>query len=137
MIEAWRLRRQHREGGQLVRHGRSRPGQHPDRGERRDGGPPRREPPPEQRPREQDGPLGERHADKSGEGARRPNRPRHAEERRGGSRAPRADSHRGNGQGGRGQNRSREDRRPPDPNSPFAKLLVLKAQLEGRDGDKQ
>jgi ATP-dependent RNA helicase SUPV3L1/SUV3 len=144
MIEVWRLRRQHREASQPARHGRSRPGQRPDQGERRDGGRPRREPPREQsqRSREQGGPPGERprperRAEAAGEGERRTNRPRYAEDRRGGSREPRADAPRGNGQGARGPNRPREDRRMPDPDSPFAKLLALKAQLEGRDGDKQ
>jgi ATP-dependent RNA helicase SUPV3L1/SUV3 len=46
-----------------------------------------------------------------------------------------AEARRSNGQ----EPRRREERRdkPPDPNSPFAKLAALKAQLEGRDGDKR
>jgi ATP-dependent RNA helicase SUPV3L1/SUV3 len=149
MIEVWRLRRQHREAGQHARHGRARPGPRAEGGERRgEGGRPRREPPREQgqRLREQAGlpgvrPRPERRAETSEEREHRPNRPRHAErhaeDRRSGSRDPRTEGQRGNGQSPRGPNRPREDRRAPDPNSPFAKLLALKAQLEGRDGDKQ
>jgi len=50
-----------------------------------------------------------------------------------------------NGKGPRPEHRreERQDRRPerrekaPDPNSPFAKLLALKQQLESRDTDKR
>jgi ATP-dependent RNA helicase SUPV3L1/SUV3 len=67
---------------------------------------------------------------------RGPRGPRRSDERRGPPREQRgAEARRNNGQ----EQRRREERRdkPPDPNSPFAKLLALKAQLEGRDGDKR
>ena len=67
---------------------------------------------------------------------RPPRGPRRSDERRGTQREGRgAEARRSNGQ----EPRRREERRdkPPDPNSPFAKLAALKAQLEGRDGDKR
>ena len=69
-----------------------------------------------------------------------------SDERRGAPRGDRAQARReNNGKGPRPEHRpdQRQDRRPerrekaPDPNSPFAKLLALKQQLESRDTDKR
>ena len=77
----------------------------------------------------------------------RPDRgPGKSDERRGAPRGDRAQARReNNGKGPRPEHRHdrSQDRRPerrekaPDPNSPFAKLLALKQQLESRDTDKR
>ena len=141
-IEVWRLHRRHHDGGQ-ARQGR-------ERSRRAEGGAgrdarPRRERPdrPERRPGGPGGPHERRaeapdsaKADAAGTETRPPRGPRRSDERRGTQREGRgAEARRSNGQ----EPRRREERRdkPPDPNSPFAKLAALKAQLEGRDGDKR
>ncbi|HYI89462.1 MAG TPA: helicase, partial [Beijerinckiaceae bacterium] len=141
-IEVWRLHRRHHDGAQ-ARQGR-------ERSRRAEGGAgrdarPRRERPdrPERRPGGPGGPHERRaeapdsaKADAAGTETRPPRGPRRSDERRGTQREGRgAEARRSNGQ----EPRRREERRdkPPDPNSPFAKLAALKAQLEGRDGDKR
>ncbi|HEX5867379.1 MAG TPA: helicase, partial [Beijerinckiaceae bacterium] len=140
-IEVWRLHRRHHDGAQ-ARHGRERSRraegagrdarprrERPDRPERRSGGPGG----PHERRAEGPEPA---KADATGTEARPPRGPRRSDERRGTQREGRgAEARRSNGQ----EPRRREERRdkPPDPNSPFAKLAALKAQLEGRDGDKR
>lgn len=123
-IEVWRQHRRHHEGGQ-ARHGRGRPerGERHERGERR----PRHgqaetkgERPSGERPPRQDRRPDRREA--QGEGGRAQNRP---------PRGPARDDRRGP----RPEKRFEERReKQPDPNSPFAKLMALKAQLE--DGKK-
>ncbi|RDI61955.1 helicase-related protein [Microvirga subterranea] len=124
-IEVWRQGRRHHEGGQ-ARHGRGRP----HRGERQDRRP-RGEAQGEagERPNRQ-GPRPDRRPDHrreaQGEGGRpqqdRGPRPGRHDERRG----PRPDKrHEGRRDGGH-ERREKQ----PDPNSPFAKLMALKAQLE-------
>jgi ATP-dependent RNA helicase SUPV3L1/SUV3 len=143
MIEIWRQHRR-QDGGQ-PRHGRGRPerGERSERGERRPrhGGEAQGERPGSERP------AGERPA------GERPPRHDHRPDRR-------PDRRESQGEGGRPQNQNRPPRGPgrpddrrnprpekraegrrdgggherreklPDPNSPFAKLLALKAQLE-------
>jgi ATP-dependent RNA helicase SUPV3L1/SUV3 len=140
LIEVWRLHRRHHDGAQ-ARHGR-------ERSRRAEGGAgrdarPRRERPdrPERRPggpheRRAEGPQPATADAVVGTDTRPPRGPRRPDERRGTQREGRgAEARRSNGQ----EPRRREERRdkPPDPNSPFAKLAALKAQLEGRDGDKR
>jgi ATP-dependent RNA helicase SUPV3L1/SUV3 len=156
-VEVWRQGRRHHEGGH-ARHGRG-------RGERRDGRPRQGERPPGDRPpgeRPQGerphggraaGTLGDRgprqerphregrpdrsdHRAAAGDG-RPQNRPARdktgrPEDRKGPRPERRFDDRRD-----AAQNR-REDRRdkPPDPDSPFAKLMALKAQLENAKGNK-
>ncbi len=126
MIEVWRQGRRHHEGGQ-ARHGRGRP----HRGERQDRRPRHGETQGEagERPNRQ-GPRPDRRPDHrreaQGEGGRpqqdRGPRPGRHDERRG----PRPDKrHEGRRDGGH-ERREKQ----PDPNSPFAKLMALKAQLE-------
>jgi ATP-dependent RNA helicase SUPV3L1/SUV3 len=135
LIEVWRLHRRHRDGAGAPRH----------RG---------------QRPRGAQGAAqgGERQPEQGPEKARGPRPPgpertrgrdRRPEERKGEDRRPegaqaRGPNRRDGGRPGRqdrGPPRNDERRVPerrdraPDPNSPFAKLLALKAQLEGRKGD--
>ncbi|HEX8166737.1 MAG TPA: helicase-related protein [Beijerinckiaceae bacterium] len=166
LIEVWRLHRQHREGGQ-ARHGRGRPDQRrgerrggprqdrPQDRPRQDGPRPDR-PPGEERRAEgqapassgQGRPYGQGRAQDRTQGQDRPDRQGRPDER------PRPDQRRDarrnrNGQGpgkpsGQGPRpEHRQDQRPerrekaPDPNSPFAKLLALKQQLEARDTDKR
>ena len=138
MIEVWRLHRQHREG----RHARARePRATGERHQRRDGvqrphrpdrvRPDRSRPEP---PRQEAG--GDERA------PRRDNRPdRHA---RAGQQKEAREHRDPRREGRRPRNGAPpQDRRPerrekaPDPNSPFAKLLALKAQLEAQEGDKQ
>jgi ATP-dependent RNA helicase SUPV3L1/SUV3 len=132
LIEVWRLHRQHRDGGH-ARQGRGRPGADKGRREAR--------PRPERRDRPQREPAPEQRAESPGEGAPQQGRPhrgaRRPDERRGPAREQRGAEGRRNNNG-REQGR-REERREkqPDPNSPFAKLLALKAQLEERNGDKR
>ncbi|MBO1906003.1 helicase [Microvirga sp. 3-52] len=131
MIEVWRQGRRHHEGGQ-ARHGRdARGGRHQERGGRQERGDRRprhgetqgEQPAGERRPR-QDRPQDRREA--QGEGGRPQNRPPRGpgrgEERRGPRPDKRADSRREGGP----ERREKQ----PDPNSPFAKLMALKAQLE-------
>jgi ATP-dependent RNA helicase SUPV3L1/SUV3 len=156
-IEVWRLQRHNREQRGAPRHARGRdarrgPGERPagDRpqgdkrpGEqRREGGRPgghfggRRSEGPENRPQ------------RAGEaGAPEARGPRPDRGPRDGRPGPRRDE-RPNGERGRpdrqrgGERSQFDDRRPerrerqPDPNSPFAALAALKAQLEGRDNGK-
>lgn len=127
-IEVWRQGRRHHEGGQ-ARHGRGRP----QRGERHDRRPRQGEAQGEQpqgeRPNRQ-GPRPDRRPDRreaQGEGGRpqdRGPRPGRPDDRRG----PRPDKrHEGRRDGGH-ERREKQ----PDPNSPFAKLMALKAQLEDK-----
>src|SRR5215203_423331 len=136
LIEVWRLHRHHREAG--PRHARGRPDQR--RSARPDaaaGAARHQDRPPRQ----------ERRADATPRPDPRPDRgPGKSDERRGAPRGDRAQPRReNNGKGPRPEHRpdQRQDRRPerrekaPDPNSPFAKLLALKQQLESRDTDKR
>ena len=137
LIEVWRLHRHHhREAG--PRHARGRPDQR--RGARPDaaaGAARHQDRPPRQ----------ERRADAAPRPDPRPDRgPGKSDERRGPPRGDRGQARReNNGKGPRPEHRpdQRQDRRPerrekaPDPNSPFAKLLALKQQLESRDTDKR
>ncbi|ACA19132.1 helicase domain protein [Methylobacterium sp. 4-46] len=156
LIEVWRLHRHPR--GQANRHqGRGRPQNGPQAQGRshQDGRPPRRDenqtgdrPRPQGRP----GPRwGERPADgvradqgraEHGrqEGARAEGRPpRGAQNGRGpderGGRPPQ--ERRDGGYRGQGDSRPPRRERAPDPDSPFAKLLALKAQMEARDSEKR
>lgn len=113
-IEVWRQHRRHHEGGH-ARQGREARGNRGERGDRR--------------PRQGEG-KGERpRREAQGEGGRPQNRP---------PRGPRPDDRRGPRPDKRAENRrdGGQERREkqPDPNSPFAKLMALKAQLE--DGKK-
>ncbi|MXQ11239.1 helicase-related protein [Microvirga makkahensis] len=117
MIEVWRQHRRH-EGGH-ARQGREARGNRGERGDRR----PRQGEGKSERP-------GERpRREAQGEGGRPQNRP---------PRGPRSDDRRGPRPDKRADNRREggQERREkqPDPNSPFAKLMALKAQLE--DGKK-
>jgi ATP-dependent RNA helicase SUPV3L1/SUV3 len=136
LIEVWRLHRHHREAG--PRHARGRPDQR--RGARPDaaaGAARHQDRPPRQ----------ERRADATPRPDPRPDRsPGKSDERRGAPRGDRTQARReNNGKGPRPEHRpdQRQDRRPerrekaPDPNSPFAKLLALKQQLESRETDKR
>lgn len=140
LIEVWRLHRQHRDGRPHA--GRGRPGQRPLGGDRREAGPAHARPRhdrsgPDRPPRPEPGegrPPAERRAESQG----RPDRPKgEPGDRRGPARHGR-DAKRDNG-----GTRPPQDRRPerrekaPDPNSPFAKLLALKEQLEARDPKKR
>lgn len=118
MVEVWRQHRRHHEGGH-ARQGREARGGRHERGERPERG--------DRRPRHGEG-QGERprrDREAQGEGGRpqtRPPRGPRPDDRRG----PRPDKrpeHRRDG----GQERREKQ---PDPNSPFAKLMTLKAQLE-------
>jgi len=116
MIEIWRQHRRHHEGGH-ARQGREARGNRGERGDRRS------------HPGEGKG-KGERpRREAQGEGGRPQNRP---------PRGPRPDDRRGPRPDKRADNRrdGGQERREkqPDPNSPFAKLMALKAQLE--DGKK-
>jgi ATP-dependent RNA helicase SUPV3L1/SUV3 len=125
LIEVWRQGRRHESGH--ARHGRGRN----DRGgeQRRHEGRPRHErggdrPHGDRRPGDRpqgDRPQRERRAEGQGEGG-------HSQHKRP-PRGPRPDQRDGR----------REDRRErqPDPNSPFAKLMALKAQLEDPNGGKR
>jgi ATP-dependent RNA helicase SUPV3L1/SUV3 len=129
MIEVWRQHRRHHEGGQ-ARQGREARGNRHERGERPERG--------DRRPRHGEGRHGDGKGERShrqdrreaqGEGGRPQNRP---------PRGPRPDERRGPRPDKRPDNRREggQERREkqPDPNSPFAKLMALKAQLE--DGKK-
>ncbi|SCY24277.1 helicase-related protein [Microvirga guangxiensis] len=126
MVEIWRQHRRHHEGGH-ARQGREARGGRHERGERSERGDrPERG---DRRPRHGEG-QGERpRREAQGEGGRPQNRP---------PRGPRPDDRRGPRPDKRADNRREggHERREkqPDPNSPFAKLMALKAQLE--DGKK-
>ncbi|MDF2973929.1 MAG: helicase [Microvirga sp.] len=134
MIEVWRQGRRHHDGAQ-ARQGRDARGGRHERGERSE---PRQDRG-DRRPRHganQGDQAGERRPrperrDAQGEGGRPQNRPprgpghgegRRSEDRRG----PRPDKRPDNRQDGGRERREKQ----PDPNSPFAKLMALKAQLE-------
>ncbi|MDN3627188.1 hypothetical protein, partial [Methylobacterium isbiliense] len=74
------------------------------------------------------------------DGARAEGRPpRHGGNGRGpeGERGGRPPQERRDGYRGAPDARPPRRERAPDPDSPFAKLLALKAQMEARDGDKR
>ncbi|KAA2237104.1 helicase-related protein [Salinarimonas soli] len=138
LIEVWRQHRHQRDDNRRPARGERRPGARPEGGER--SGAPRGERPRHDRSPRPDRPPQNRPGGDRPQGDRPPREERRAEGSRpeGGrpdNRPPR---------GGRPDDRRgppREDRRPegprperrerqPDPNSPFAKLLELKAQLE-------
>jgi ATP-dependent RNA helicase SUPV3L1/SUV3 len=156
MIEIWRQHRRHHEGGH-ARHSRDRDGRsRPAQGERQErGNRPERGERPDRGERQDRGDRRPRHGQAQGQGQGQ----NQSQSERSGERLPRQDRREGQGQGegGRLQNRPprgpgrsddrrgpRPDKRPearrdggherrekqPDPNSPFAKLLALKAQLE-------
>jgi ATP-dependent RNA helicase SUPV3L1/SUV3 len=158
-VEVWRQGRRHHEGGH-ARHGRGRGERRegrPRQGERPPGDRPRGERPPgerppggraageralgdrgprQERPHREGGPDRADHRAAAGDG-RPQNRPARdttgrPEDRKG----PRPDR-RFDDRRDAAQNR-REDRRDkqPDPDSPFAKLMTLKAQLENAKGNK-
>ncbi|WP_404287976.1 helicase-related protein [Microvirga sp. RSM25] len=128
-IEVWRQGRRHHEGGQ-ARHGRDARGgrHHQERGERQERG--------DRRPRHGEAqgeqqPVGERRPrqdrrEAQGEGGRPQNRPPRGPGRGEDRRGPRPDKRPDNRREGGPERREKQ----PDPNSPFAKLLALKAQLE-------
>jgi ATP-dependent RNA helicase SUPV3L1/SUV3 len=124
MVEVWRQHRRHHEGGHArqgreARGGRHARGERSERGERPERG--------DRRPRQGEG-VGERprrDREAQGEGGRpqsRPPRGPRPDDRRGPRPDKRADHRRDGGQ----ERREKQ----PDPNSPFAKLMALKAQLE-------
>ncbi|WP_201859480.1 helicase-related protein [Microvirga soli] len=134
MIEVWRQGRRHHDGAQ-ARQGRDARGGRHERGERSE----QRQDRGDRRPRHgagQGDQAGERRPrperrDAQGEGSRPQNRPPrgpgHGEGRRGEERrGPRPDKRPDNRQDGGRDRREKQ----PDPNSPFAKLMALKAQLE-------
>jgi ATP-dependent RNA helicase SUPV3L1/SUV3 len=132
-IEVWRQGRRHHEGGH-ARHGRGRP----NRGERHDRRPrpgeaqgehPAGERPQQRQGPQHQGPRPDRRPERreaQGEGGRpqdrAPRGPSRSEERRG----PRPDKRAENRRDGAHERREKQ----PDPNSPFAKLMALKVQLE-------
>lgn len=122
MIEVWRQHRRHHEGGH-ARHGRDRDARNregrgrPERGDRRPRqGEGKGERPSGERPQRQE------RREAQGEGGRPQNRPPRGPGRQDDRRGPRPDNRR------EGGHERRE--KQPDPNSPFAKLMALKAQLE-------
>ncbi|HEY7385928.1 MAG TPA: helicase-related protein [Beijerinckiaceae bacterium] len=143
LIEVWRMNRQPQ------RHGRDRraraDGDKREHRRRPDEGRRERQPRVPRQGERRDERQGERRVEAQGEGAqqgRPPRGPRRPDERRGPPREPRADRP---GKNGSPEHRRRENRyegrperreRQPDPNSPFAKLLELKAQLEGKTRDQ-
>jgi ATP-dependent RNA helicase SUPV3L1/SUV3 len=135
MIEVWRQHRRHHEGGQ-ARHGRGRHdrGERSERGDRRprhgetQGERPSGERPSGERPPRQ-GQRPDRRPDRregQEEGGRPQNRPARGPGRPDDRRGPRPEK-RVEGRRDGGQERREKQ---PDPNSPFAKLMALKAQLE-------
>ncbi|MEH3061213.1 MAG: helicase-related protein [Methylobacterium radiotolerans] len=146
VIDVWRMHRHQR--GQAPRHqGRGRPQQgagHRTGGQDRpqDGARER----PQGRPGPRDGQRWGERAPAAAEGGRRDGRPhrggphqggRPGDAERGGARPPqdRRDAPR-HGTASKDARPPRRER-APDPDSPFAKLLALKAQMESRDGDKR
>jgi ATP-dependent RNA helicase SUPV3L1/SUV3 len=158
LIEVWRLQRHNREQRGAPRHARGRDTRR-GQGERGAGDRPQGDKRPAE-PRREGGRPGGNFAGRRGE--RPENRPPQRAGEAGGAadvRGPRPDrgprdarpgprrDERSNGERGRpdrqrGERSHSDDRRPerrdrpPDPNSPFAALAALKAQLEGRNGDK-
>ncbi|NIX75212.1 helicase-related protein [Microvirga terricola] len=129
VIEVWRQHRRHHEGGQP----RQSRGGRPERGDRRPrhgDGQAERQPRQEGREEGRQGDRPGRRPDRregQGEGGRPDNRPpRRPDDRRG----PRPDKRIEARRDGGHERREKQ----PDPNSPFAKLMALKAQLE--DGKK-
>ncbi|HKH95025.1 MAG TPA: helicase-related protein [Beijerinckiaceae bacterium] len=150
LIEVWRLNRHHREGGQSrPPRGRGRP-DHRSRGAEGEQRPGRdRRPRRDERPQvAQAGPPGEPAgappAQREARAPQRDGRP----ERRDDRRPNRGDRPNRDGRDNRPERRDgprpsgqrppppERRERAPDPNSPFAKLAALKAQLESRDSDK-
>ncbi|MBM6593508.1 helicase-related protein [Microvirga pudoricolor] len=136
LIEVWRQGRRQHEGGR--HHGRGEPGDKRSRQGRRPGGDrnqgarnqgDRSQGEPRSfgdRPPRQDRRQDERRADRrdgQGEGGRSQNRPPRGPGRQDDRRGPRPDQR---FEGRRDERREKQ----PDPNSPFAKLLALKSQLE-------
>ncbi|MEA2979123.1 MAG: ATP-dependent helicase, partial [Alphaproteobacteria bacterium] len=127
------------EGERKERHGRPRHRRR-DRGERKDGGDKGVE-----GTAAEANPGAEQRADRQGQPERqdrqkRPERRDRPERKEGSSRPPRRDRDRDRDRGGRDDNRpsriwssdqQSRGNKEPDPNSPFAKLLALKEQLEG------
>ncbi|GJE03718.1 helicase-related protein [Methylobacterium isbiliense] len=144
LIEVWRMHR-HQRGA--VRHqGRGRP--HAQGGPQQRGAPQQRtgEGRPPRRDGQDQGPRPQgRTSPRWGEqrqadGARAEGRPpRHGGNGRGpeGERGGRPPQERRDGYRGAPDARPPRRERAPDPDSPFAKLLALKAQMEARDGDKR
>ena len=152
MVEVWRLQRHNREQRGAPRHARGRdqrrgppgrPGeaaQGDQRGgePRREGGRPggRRSEGPQNRPQR----TGEAGGAAEARGPRPDRGPRDGRPRR--DERPNGERGRPDRQRGGGERPAFDDRRPerrerqPDPNSPFAALAALKAQLEGRDNGK-
>ncbi|WP_043748313.1 helicase-related protein [Methylobacterium nodulans] len=151
LIEVWRMHRHPRghaarhqgrgrpQAGAQARHAEGRPPRRDDQGQQggdrqqgRDRHPGGDHPRPQGRPGQR---WGERQDGARAEGRppRGPQNGRGPEGERGG-RPPqeRRDSYRG-----QQDNRPPRRERAPDPDSPFAKLLALKAQMEARDGDKR
>jgi ATP-dependent RNA helicase SUPV3L1/SUV3 len=144
LIEVWRQGRRQQEGG--GRPGRGRPergerrGEGRGRGERPGGGRPQGDRPQGDRPQGDRPPRGDRRPSDRPQGDR-PREERRAEgaEGRPDQRPPRRpDDRRGPRPEGRrdGPPPARRERQP-DPDSPFAKLLALKAQLEDPGGSKR
>ncbi len=146
LIEVWRQHRHQRDDNRRPQRGDRRPGQ---RQETRADGAERSGPPRGDRPRHDRGPGDRPRGDRPGgdraRGDRPPdNRPPREERRADGPRPEGGRPDNRPPRGGRPDDRRgppREDRRPegprperrdrqPDPNSPFAKLLELKAQME-------
>ena len=152
LIEVWRLNRHHREQRPPARNrfradGRESRAQGEGRraaGDQRPGPRPAGEPRPQaghsapeggrpERPAREGGgrPFPDRNARPEHRGPRRDDRPR-------GDRPDRPREDRGRPERPRFEERRPERReRPVDPNSPFAALAALKAQLEAKDGDKR
>lgn len=125
LIEVWRQHRRHHEGGHARQGREARGGRHERGGERSERG--ERPERGDRRPRHGDGQAERprRDGQGQGEGGRPQNRPPRGprqDDRRGPRPDKRADHRRDGGQ----ERREKQ----PDPNSPFAKLMALKAQLE-------
>jgi ATP-dependent RNA helicase SUPV3L1/SUV3 len=159
MIEVWHLHRQSRDNRAPARHGRGRDARR--QGERGTGPAPAGEPRRDGGPGRRDGggpggpggrrPEGDRRPQRAGQeagaapaaaDARGPRPERSGRDNRPGLRrderpngAPRGDRPRQDRNGADDRRPERRER-APDPNSPFAALAALKAQLEGRDGKK-
>ncbi|MGU3538929.1 helicase-related protein [Methylobacterium sp. A54F] len=137
-VEVWRLQRHQRQG--QPRHNRP-------RGERRDGGQGRQRPEGEER---RDGPGRNRPERQRAQGAEARERGPKPDRPEGNRRGPPGGPPRERFEGGRGRPERREERfgaredqrpprreRAPDPDSPFAKLAALKAQLESGGNGKR
>ena len=136
-IEVWKLQR-------FQRPAHSRPNNRPRGGGRRDGAPAGQQGGPEQ-PRRAEGEGGPRPGRDHDRRRDRPEggRPERDGRRRDEGRPDRRPDHRGEPRPDQRNAGPRPDQRPPrrerapDPDSPFAKLAALKAQLEGGDGGKR